>query len=215
MTLTGCNSHDCHVMITVFLAIAIRAVKPVFLKMVIIRICYFFNVISQKVVDCVELARLQLFMSETQAQLEMCFPPLFFDIMEHLMIHMVEQITELGPMYFHQMWTYEWFMSILNGYMRNKAFPDGSMIESYHTEESVDCCIDYIKDNRAIGLPESRHKGRLSGKGTIGRKRFIDEDNQQLEKAHASVLQQLAIVEPIIVQHEYEISEENDSRTED
>jgi hypothetical protein len=55
----------------------------------------------------------------------------------------------------------------------------------------------------------------LSGKGTIGRKRFIDEDNQQLEKAHASVLQQLAIVEPFIMQHENEIREENDSRTED
>jgi hypothetical protein len=89
------------------------------------------------------------------------------------------------------------------------------MIESYHTEESVDCCIDYIKDNRVIGLPESRHKGRLSRKGTIGRKRFIDEDNQQLEKAHSSVLQQLAIVEQFIVQHENEIREENDSRTED
>jgi hypothetical protein len=46
-------------------------------------------------------------------------------------------------------------MSILNGYMSNKAFPEGSMIESYHTEESVDCCIDYIKDKRVIGLPES------------------------------------------------------------
>jgi hypothetical protein len=55
----------------------------------------------------------------------------------------------------------------------------------------------------------------LSGKGTIGRKRFIDEDNQQLEKAHASVLQQLAIVEPFIMQHENEIREENDSRSED
>jgi hypothetical protein len=66
-----------------------------------------------------------------------------------------------------------------------------------------------------IGLPESRYEGRLSGKGTIGPKRFIDEDNQQLEKAHASVLQQLAIVEPFIVQHENEICEENDSRTED
>jgi hypothetical protein len=88
-------------MITVFLAIVIRAVKQVFLKMVITRMCYFFNVISQKVVDCVELARLQLFMLETQAQLEMCFPLSFFDIMEHLMIHMVEQIIELGPMYFH------------------------------------------------------------------------------------------------------------------
>jgi hypothetical protein len=181
MTLTGCNSHDYHVMITVFLVIAIQAIKTVFLKMVITRMCHFFNAVSQKMVDCVELARLQLFMSETQAQLEMCFPPSFFDIMEHLIIHMVERITELGPMYFHQMWTYEQFMSILNGYMRNKAFPEGSMIESYHTEESVDCCIDYIKDKGAIGLPESRHEGRLSGKGTIGRKRFIDEDNQQLE----------------------------------
>jgi hypothetical protein len=55
----------------------------------------------------------------------------------------------------------------------------------------------------------------LSGKGTIGRKRFIDEGNQQLEKAHASVLQELAIVEPFIVQHENEILEENNSRTED
>jgi hypothetical protein len=98
-------------------------------------------------------------------------------------------------------------MSILNGYMRNKAFPEGSMIESYHIEKSVDCCIDYIKDKRAIGLPESRHEGRLSRKVTIGRKRLIDEDNQQLEKAHASVLQQLAIVKPFIVQHENEIRE--------
>jgi hypothetical protein len=84
-------------------------------------------------------------------------------------------------------------MSILNGYMRNKTFPEGSMIESYHTEENVDCCTDYIKDKRANGLPRSRHEGRLSGKGTIGRKRFIDEDNQQLEKAHGSVLQSGAI----------------------
>jgi hypothetical protein len=55
----------------------------------------------------------------------------------------------------------------------------------------------------------------LSGNGIIGRKRFIDEDSQQLEKAHASVLQQLAIVEPFIVQHENEIREENDSPAED
>src|SRR5688572_17720124 len=44
---------------------------------------------SQIVIDCVELARLQLFVSETQAQLKMCFPPSFFNIIEHLMVHMV------------------------------------------------------------------------------------------------------------------------------
>lgn len=65
MTLADYNSHDCHVMITVFLTIAIWAIKPVFVKMVITRMCYFFNVISQKEIDCVELARLQLFVAET------------------------------------------------------------------------------------------------------------------------------------------------------
>uniref|UniRef100_K3YEH1 Uncharacterized protein n=1 Tax=Setaria italica TaxID=4555 RepID=K3YEH1_SETIT len=69
MTLAGYNSHGCHVMITVFLAIAIRAIKLVLVKMVITRICYFFNMISHKVIDRVELPKLQLFVLETQAQL--------------------------------------------------------------------------------------------------------------------------------------------------
>jgi hypothetical protein len=44
-----------------------------------------------------------------------------------------------------------------------------------------------------IGLPESQHMSKLSARGNIGRKSFIDEDNQQLKKAHSSVLQQLTI----------------------
>jgi hypothetical protein len=62
------------------------------------------------------------------AQLEMCFPPGFFDITKHLMIHMVDQIGALGPFYLHEMWTYERFMSILNWYILNCVYPKGSMI---------------------------------------------------------------------------------------
>jgi hypothetical protein len=35
LTLTNYNSHDCHVMLTTFLPIAIRAIKLVFVKMAI------------------------------------------------------------------------------------------------------------------------------------------------------------------------------------
>ena len=35
LSLCGYNCHDCHVLLTVFLPIAIRAIKPVFVKMVI------------------------------------------------------------------------------------------------------------------------------------------------------------------------------------
>uniref|UniRef100_A0A0A9APV2 Uncharacterized protein n=1 Tax=Arundo donax TaxID=35708 RepID=A0A0A9APV2_ARUDO len=43
LKMSGYNSHDCQTMLTLFLAIAIRAIKPVHVKVVITRMCYFFN----------------------------------------------------------------------------------------------------------------------------------------------------------------------------
>ena len=139
LTISGYNAHDCHIMI-VFLAVAIRAIKPVYVRMVITRTIYFFNKISQKEIYRDELDSLQEFMAETMAQLEMCFPPSFFDIMPHVMIHMVDQIRALGPLYLHEMWTYKRFMSTLNRYVLNRACLEGSMVEAYHTEEVIECC---------------------------------------------------------------------------
>ena len=114
LSLCGYSCHDCHVLLTLFLPIAIRAIKPVYVRMVITRLCYFYNRISQKVIDEDELQDLKEFIAETMVQLEMCFSPGFFDIIEHLMIHMVDQIQALDPLYLHEMWTYEHFMSVLN-----------------------------------------------------------------------------------------------------
>ena len=100
----------------------------------------------------------------------MCFPPGFFDITEHLMILMVDQIRALGPLYLHEMWTYERFMSILNRYVLNRAHPEGSMIEGYSTEEVIECCLCYLNDKVSIGLPVRCFFGRLEGVETIGRK---------------------------------------------
>ena len=92
LTMTNYNSHDSHVMLMVFLPIVIRAISPEYVKMLITWMCYFFNHITQKVIDEVQLPALKQFIAETLSQLEMCFPPSYFDIMPHLMIHMVDQI---------------------------------------------------------------------------------------------------------------------------
>ena len=102
-------------------------------------------------IDEDELQDLKEFIGETMAQLEMGFPPGFFDIAEHLMIHMVDQIRALGPLYLHEMWTYECFMSTLNRYILNRAHPEGSMIEGYSTEEVIESCLGYLKDNVSLG----------------------------------------------------------------
>jgi hypothetical protein len=59
------------------------------------------------------------------------------------------------------MWTYERFLSILNWYILNCAYREGSMIEGYGTEEIIECCLGYLKDKIGIGLPVPCFLGRL------------------------------------------------------
>jgi hypothetical protein len=97
------------------------------------------------VIDYKELDDLKAYMIETICMLEMCFPP-FFDMQEHLMIHLMDQILTLAPLYLHSMCPYEWFLAVLKAYVWNRADPEGFIIEGYTTEEVVECCTDYVKD---------------------------------------------------------------------
>jgi hypothetical protein len=134
LKVSGYNTRVCHTMLSLFLAIAIRAVNHPYLKMVITCMCHFFNAISKKVIDVFELDEIRKEMRVTMCQLEMCFPPSFFDTMEHYMIHLVDQIFVLGSMYMHHMYPYERHMVVMKGHVRNRAHPEGSMIEDYTTE---------------------------------------------------------------------------------
>jgi hypothetical protein len=58
LKMSGYNTHDCHTMLSLFLAIAIRVVNHPYLKMEITRMCHFFNAISMKVIDVSELDEL-------------------------------------------------------------------------------------------------------------------------------------------------------------
>jgi hypothetical protein len=58
LKMSGYNIHDCHTMLSLFLAIATRAVNHPYLKMVITRMCHFFNGISKTVIDVSELDEL-------------------------------------------------------------------------------------------------------------------------------------------------------------
>jgi hypothetical protein len=59
LKMSGYNTHDCHTMLLLFLAIAIRVVNHPYLKMVITHMCHFFNAISKKVIDVSELDELR------------------------------------------------------------------------------------------------------------------------------------------------------------
>ena len=62
-------------------------------------------------------------------------------------------------------------------------------------------CIDFIPGLKPIGVLESRHKGRLDGKGTLGGDQIICMDGHSLTQAHYIVLQNSALVAPYMEEH--------------
>ena len=79
--------------------------------------------------------------------------------------------------------------------------PEGSIAKGYGTEEVIEFCVDFIPDLDSIGVPKSRHEGRLSEKGTLGRKTYIGMEDDYFNKAHYTVLQNSSLVDPYIETH--------------
>ena len=64
-------------------------------------------------------------------------------------------------------------MGVLKKYVHSHSRPEESIAKSYGTEEVIEFCVDFIPDLDPIGIPKSRHEGRLSEKGTLGRKHIL------------------------------------------
>ncbi|XP_021728741.1 uncharacterized protein LOC110695822 [Chenopodium quinoa] len=98
LNLVGMKSHDCHVMMQQFLPIAIRGILPKHVRNAITRLCFFFSAIFSKEVDPKSLDDLQAEVIVTLCQFEMYFPPSFFDVMVHVIVHLVQEIKICGPL---------------------------------------------------------------------------------------------------------------------
>src|SRR6266542_1098479 len=128
LKLVGMKSHDCHVMMTQMLPIAIRCIKPDYIKLAVTWLCHFFNAIAHKVIDPAELSALNIEIAETLCLLKMVFPLFLFDIMVHLLGHIVDEIKIPAPLFLYQMYPFERYMAVLKRYVQNRANPEGCMI---------------------------------------------------------------------------------------
>ena len=104
-------------------------------------------------------------------------------------------------------------MSTLNKYTKSRVHPEGSMVQGYSSEEVVDWCLDYIDPTNPIGIPKSRHEGRLAGVGILGEKTF-NPNPDAFRQAHFLVLQHTSEVSPYIDEHKQQLLEENPERSE-
>jgi hypothetical protein len=116
------------------------------------------------------------------------FSTCFFDISIHFTTHLIKEIKLLGSVFIHKIYVYERFNGILKSFVRNRAYPKGSMVQGYCTEEVMEWVLNYAGPSNPFGVPKTRHEGRLTGKGTIGKK-VITPDPHFFRCAHFHVLQ--------------------------
>ncbi|KAL5554309.1 hypothetical protein UlMin_041710 [Ulmus minor] len=96
LRLINLKSHDCHTLMQQLLPVAIRGLLPKQVRAVIVRLCYFFNAICCKMIDPIKIEELQEEVVVTLCLLEKYFPPAFFDVMVHLVVHLPREIKLCG-----------------------------------------------------------------------------------------------------------------------
>jgi hypothetical protein len=198
--LLGMKSHDCHVFMTHMIPLAIRGLLPENIRHTITKLCLFFNMIHSKVIDPELLDAWEKDIIITLCELEMYFPPSFFDVMVHLVSHIVGEIKFCGPVFLRYMYPFERYMGFLKGYVRNRNRPEGSIVEGYISEEVIEFCTSYLEGVKSIGVPESRHSGKLEGVGGVGMK-IIAPSRESLQLAHFVVLTHMTCLAPYVTEH--------------
>ena len=76
--------------------------------------------------------------------LEKELPPAFFDVMTHLLVHLVEEFDICGPIHARWMYPMEKYLKILKGYVRNCARLEASMTKGYVIDEALGFCTEYM-----------------------------------------------------------------------
>jgi hypothetical protein len=111
------------------------------------------------------------------------------------------------------MYAYERFNAILKSFVRNQAYPEGSMIQGYCTKEAIEWALNYADPSNPIGVLKSHHEKRLTGRGTI-RKKAITPYPNLFYCAHFHVLQQMSIVSEYLDEHKEVLLRDNPGRNE-
>ena len=186
----GLKSHDFHCLIQQIIPVACRTLLQPLQRTTLIRLGKCFNRICARVVDKADIAALRLYVVETMCYLEVCFPPAFFDIMEHTLVHLVDEVELCGPVGGRWMYPCERYLGILKSFVRNRAHPEASMATGYAAEEALGYCTEYLnlEQHTKRHVWESEEEESTRGSVVEGRGRVFNLPGTQCARAHKYVV---------------------------
>jgi len=105
--LYGMKSHDCHLFIQTFIPLSYRDLLPKGIWGALTEIGHFFRDICSNKLQTQHIERLERNIIQTICKLKMIFPPLFFNSMKHLPIHLSFEKKVEGPTQYRYMYPFK------------------------------------------------------------------------------------------------------------
>jgi hypothetical protein len=202
---SGMKSRDCHIMMMQILPVAIRGIMDKNVRDTLTDLCNWFDAVSQKSISRRKVTRLQEEIVVILCELEMYPPTAFFDIMVHLLVHLVDDIIHLRLAFLHIMMSFERMNAVIKGYVCNRACPYGSITQVFLTEECISLCTNFLDFDDPVGLPRNNHLHRLEGVGhkTGQTELHVDysERRADFDRANLVALQHIELVDPWLLKH--------------
>jgi len=131
----------------------------------------------------------------------MFFPQSLFDIIVHLVVHLVREIILCGSVYMRWMYPVERYIKILKGYVKNQCCPKASIIERYISEEYIEFCSEYLSKAKSIGVLEKCwHSRRLISNFSKG-VHVKSKSRKEVLQAHLYILNNTDEVLPYLDTH--------------
>ncbi|BBN67715.1 hypothetical protein Prudu_162S000300 [Prunus dulcis] len=159
---TGLKSHDCHVFMQRLLPVGIRHLLPEDVVKPIMLLSRFFSQLTAKTLRKTDIFQLRHDIVQVLCKFEMIFPPAFFTSMMHVMVHLPEEALLAGPVNYRWMYPIERLLGELKKSVRNRAKPEGSIIEAWVQYESLIFCGMYLKDVlTAFNRPQRNNDGGM------------------------------------------------------
>ncbi|BBG99424.1 hypothetical protein Prudu_009115 [Prunus dulcis] len=148
---TGLKSHDCHVFMQRLLPVGIRHLLPEDVVKPIMLLSRFFSQLTAKTLRKTDILQLRHDIVQVLCKFEMIFPPAFFT-----------KALLAGPVNYRWMYPIERLLGELKKSVRNRAKPEGSIIEAWVQYESLTFCGMYLKDvETAFNRPQRNNDGGM------------------------------------------------------
>jgi hypothetical protein len=144
--LRGLKTHDCHIILQRLLAADMRGVLDQDIYEALADLGKFFRELCSKIVNKDVLTETKKEIPIILVKLERTFPPAFFDVMVHLVVHLLDDALLRGPVQYGWMYPIERKLCTLKRYVRNRAHPEGSIAEAYVADECLTFCSKYMDD---------------------------------------------------------------------